>query len=776
MPAPGGNCTIRVLKHIETHPERMALWSMRQGQVTFKDVAQRAGFQQKQLSLCGIVPGDTVVVMALPSPDLYATLLALMGMGCPVVFVEPWMTVQNIDRALAVLSVKALLADGFGRLWRLKSPALRRLPCLPVATTQPHGREEFRVIPVDPEQAAIISFTSGTTGAAKGVVRSHKYLWDLHEILVKYGGDNQLSGPDLAVFPNVALFHLGTGRGSLLVPPTWSVTALQRMHELDRSLWPQSLSCGPAFLKHLLDFNLQFPSFRTVHVGGAMIECDLLERALSALPRAHVKQVYGGTEVEPIAFVDARTSLNHSRSKGYVHALNVGLPISEIKTQWDEQGILWVSGPNVCPEYLGNPQETALNKRREEDGTLWHCTGDRILQDENGLWFAGRRQQSFEDFLAEQKIYAKLGHSRAFIRRDSHKNPLIIADDGVRHVASVAGEVLGRTVPVWNAFIVRDKRHRSRIDRTNTWERGLRMLRFWTYMKERSPLAVLIVLASGPIVSGYLMKSVFLNCSALPVGKCFDVRGNLIFGLSALLASVAFLVEARLMDELKDLEKDKQANPGRPLPRGLLSVREVEKAILVLLLLLFFTALIFHLFAGATLAAGLLAFSTGYLWLMYKEFYVGQWLAKFPLLYALSHQLVGIPLYMFGLILFAPALVSHPMAWAFVGINVFASLTYEFSRKLKPDSHPAALTYRQIYGLGKSSLIALAFQLCAMGVSLYAARSMKAVAALIFLQAATATLIAVHGVRDNLHKAVEGFAALLMLVSAWLGLFLLLRW
>ena len=41
-----------------------------------------------------------------------------------------------------------------------------------------------------------------------------------------------------------------------------------------------------------------------------------------------------------------------------------------------------------------------------------------------------------------------------------------------------------------------------------------------------------------------------------------------------------FFAELRLMDELKDYEKDLIAHPERPLPRGLLSREEVRAAVL----------------------------------------------------------------------------------------------------------------------------------------------------------------------------------------------------
>lgn len=777
MPAPNGNCTIRALEKIQIQPERLAVWSLRHGAISFGRFGEMAAWQQLRCHKMGIESGDVVVVMALPSPSLYAALVALMGLGCPVVFVEPWMPVQQIEQVLSKLSPKALFADSFGNLWSLRSRLLRSLKKVRVddLTEMRTDSSHLEIKAVEPARPAIFSFTTGTTGIPKGVVRTHEYLWQLHEILYKYGDEASLDGPDLTIFPNLVLFHIGAGRGSLLVPTNWSITALQRIRELNKDLWPQSLSCGPAFLKRLLEYNLQSPSLRSIHVGGAMVECDLLEAAVKALPRTNIRQVYGGTEVEPVSFCDANVSLENSRRKGYMHALNVGFPIQELKTQWDDQGILWVSGPNVCPEYVTDAEANKHNKKRDSEGILWHRTGDRILQDESGFWYAGRADQSLEDFLFEQKLYARLGHSRAFLYRDAKSDGIVVADDEVRHVERIAKSIGNNDFKVWNAIIARDRRHRSRIDRAGTWRKGLRMQRWWIYIKERSPLFVLLLLAAGPVVSGFFLGQVHGQCNQLPRSVCLQTQPSAALAILAIVSSVLFMVLARMMDEMKDFEKDKLANPGRPLPRGLISTQEMGRAIVgAFSVLLLLSA--GHLLLSAQLQGLLMAISAVYLWLMYKEFYIGSFLAGYPLLYALSHQIVGVPLYLYGVSLFSSMFAEQELAWLYVGVNVCASISYEFTRKLKPDAHPAAQTYRQIYGLQKSAAIAIFFQTVSIFLAAIMLRSgVSAAVPLLVVQGLALLMIFQQVIRDKSHKASEGIAALSVLFAAWVGVFTVFR-
>jgi acyl-coenzyme A synthetase/AMP-(fatty) acid ligase len=774
--APNGNCTIRALQMINAHPEKLALWSVSGGSLSFERFGELSSAIQRKIEAHGLTGGDAVVVMALPSPLLFATLVALMGLGCPVVFVEPWMPSGQISSVLNLTGAKAFWGDAFGNVWRLRCRHLRSLPRIDFVRSEELAEGgELKIVQLDSNQAAIISFTSGTTGLPKGVVRSHSYLWTLHEILVKYGHDDQLEGPDLTIFPNLVLFHIGTGRGSVLVPQDWSLSALRRIHEMERELSPQSLSCGPAFLERIIGHNLYPQSLRQLHVGGALVECSLLESALRVLPRASIHQVYGGTEVEPVAIADARVSLENSRRKGYVHALNIGSPISEIRTRFDDEGILWVAGPNVCSEYLAGHADNILNKHRDAGGVLWHRTGDRILSDEEGFWFAGRSTQTFDDFLFEQKLYAKLGHTRAFLHRDLNGHGLLIADDDCDHVRASASNVTSESLPVRIGTLLRDRRHRSRIDRQGTWERSLRMQRWWTYLKERSPLVVLLLLSAGPLVSGFFLSQVHGDCAASGRSGCLRNSPSITLSLLAIFSSVIFMVLARMMDELKDFEKDKLANPLRPLPRGLVSTVEMSRAILIVFCILLLCSGGF-LLAGAPFAALLLFSSAVYLWLMYKEFYFGKRLADFPLIYSFSHQLVGVPLYLFGVTLYSPDFAGASAAWLYVGINVASSLSYEFTRKLKPDAHPAAQTYRQIYGLRRAGALALLFQIIAVLLSLQGLQDgFQGTTVLLVVQLFVCLNLGVVMTGDSFHKAAEGLAALAVLVSAWMGLFVFLK-
>lgn len=783
MPSRSGNCAERVLTQLAMAPDKVALWSSVSGEFSFAQVCQKSAQFQKGFVAAGLQKGDSVLLLCLPGPEFYSALLALLAAGVTAVFLEPWMPQSHLNQALQHAGLKYVLADSFGTFWRLRSSQLRRLPVLRLSELMlsKATAADFEVVPVDPAHIATVTFTSGTTGLPKGIARSHAYLWELHELLEKYSGESQLTGPDLSVFPNLALFHLGTGRGSVLVPRNWSPKPLLQLANDRSELQPHSITCGPTFMKQMLDSNLIFESVRCINLGGALIDCELMQRVLESYPNAKVRMIYGGTEVEPVCVVDARESLERSRAQGNSHATFLGQPISELDTRIDSDGVLWVSGPNVCGEYLIGSEHDRLNKVYDENRRLWHSMGDRIQVDRDGFWFCGRSAQPLDDFLDEQSLYRELGHTRAFLHRTESNHLFLIGEDGFAALERAARSVVKAPVEVIAGRIIRDRRHRARIDRHRTWCTALRFARFGRYLKERSPIHVLMVLALGPLVSGWT----FAKHLSLCVDQCLG-RLNLFLMAVGLLLSIAFLVAARAMDEIKDSEKDKTAHPARPLPRGLLHPDELRSFLFALLSLMIIFGFVL-LFVSYNVPGLLFLFATVYLWLMYKEFYVGKWLSNFPLLYALSHQIVVVPLYFFAIALFIEPSKFEKMlpnftaiVWLYVVANMFASMTYEFSRKLQPDKHKDAQTYRQIYGLRKASFLSLIFaaiSFVSFGVlSIYVGDIAGTSGSLFQFVLAVfhvflILLLTMHAFRDGLHKLIEALSALLFIATAWSLLF-----
>ncbi len=225
--------------------------------------------------------------------------------------------------------------------------------------------------------------------------------------------------------------------------------------------------------------------------------------------------------------------------------------------------------------------------------------------------------------------------------------------------------------------------------------------RWLAYIRERYPVAVYVLLSSGYVLTGWSLTHSTL--SALPI----------VFGVACFML---FFFTLRLMDELKDYDKDVIAHPERPLPSGLLGRDQARRGIVTSMLAM----LGLSAFGGLVLApvCGALYLSiSAYLWLMYKEFYFGQRLQQFPMVYAVSHQIIGIPMIYFATSLFDIGILDQPLVLAASLLTLGAFFSYEVCRKLDPSAHPVLKTYLSVYGRPRTVLIVLVAELVAAGAA-----------------------------------------------------------
>jgi acyl-coenzyme A synthetase/AMP-(fatty) acid ligase len=459
------------------NPQGLALWlpgRSARSTTRFGELLDRAARVQGVLQAHGLRPGDAVLVLDSPGPRLYATVMAVLAMGASIILVEPWMRLRSIDLAVRTASPTLYVANWFGWIWGAGVPAVRAIRQWVSARSldRAAAAQPLRVEPVDANTTGVLTFTSGTTGVPKGVVRTHGLLLEQHQVLSRSLQLHRFKGPDLCVLPNFVLANLASGRGTLLVPPAWSATDLRRVDELTGGLRPETTTCGPGFLLRLMR-SARASSLRSIHVGGALTDCWILEEGFQRWPDAAWHSVYGSTEAEPVAVGDAPAAVRKSRAAGYFQTLYLGHPVPEIRADVRDDG-LWVAGPHVCPFYVGDIEANRTQKRRDGEGRIWHCMGDRVGvtdPEDGGWWYQGRTSQLPGDFALEQQVYARLGSSKSFIHRAADGRVALVGEG----VGALADEFPGVDACV-EARIYRDPRHRARIDRRQTLRRGPRWL------------------------------------------------------------------------------------------------------------------------------------------------------------------------------------------------------------------------------------------------------------------------------------------------------------
>ena len=277
------------------------------------------------------------------------------------------------------------------------------------------------------------------------------------------------------------------------------------------------------------------------------------------------------------------------------------------------------------------------------------------------------------------------------------------------------------------------------------------MGKWLTYSKERFPAVVYFILSAGfSLSSNYILFDSF---------SIFGFTGSL-------LGVLLFFFELRLMDECKDHKKDKIAHPNRPIPRGLLTLQQVKRAIKYILGGMFGYAFILGL--ALNVYAGIYYFLlTIYLYLMYREFFISKWLNKKPLLYAVSHQLILIILCAFVFSCFSEYEVFSKQCFQYSFLVFCSFFSYEICRKLDPNSHIILKTYLNVLGIKK--VFGLVFVL-SLG-SFLTLMAQPYPSSVILIPASLCLLLSVGILlfNKNFYKLTEAIASVSLLLNIWSG-------
>ena len=153
----------------------------------------------------------------------------------------------------------------------------------------------------------------------------------------------------------------------------------------------------------------------------------------------------------------------------------------------------------------------------------------------------------------------------------------------------------------------------------------------------------------------------------------------------------------RVFDEHKDFAADCKHYPDRLLSRGIITLRELK--------ILGGTAIAIELILSVLRGIPALTatlFALGFSLLMLKEFFVGAWLKRNFLIYALSHMLI-MPL--FALVVYSFTTGSFPWHapgwfWVYAFVGNFVTQNWEVSRKIRApgDEIEGVDSYSKIFG------------------------------------------------------------------------------
>ena len=386
------------------------------------------------LQSLGLARGDRVAIMMPNVPQYPATVAAILRAGYVIVNVNPLYTARELEHQMKDSGAKAIviienfaatlqkciantqikhvvLASMGDRLGGLKGMivnfVVRKVKKLVPAFSLPGAVRyndaiakgqgaPFSAPQIGPDDVAVLQYTGGTTGVAKGAVLLHRNLianvlqseaWNEPVMKQIPAGEQSTSVCALPLYHIFAftvnmMLSLRNGGKVILIPNPRDLPAV--LKELSKHTFHSFPAVNTLFngLANHPDFNTVDWSHLKVSVGGGMAVQGAVAKLWLEKTGCPICEGYGLSETSPSA------TCNPVTSKEFSGTIGLPLPSTYIKILDDnghevplgQAGEIAIKGPQVMAGYWQRPDETA--KVMTADG--YFKSGDIGIMDERG--------------------------------------------------------------------------------------------------------------------------------------------------------------------------------------------------------------------------------------------------------------------------------------------------------------------------------------------------------------------------------------------------------
>lgn len=393
--------------------------------LSFRELAAEVDAWVARLQAKGVRAGDRALVMVRQGLPLIAAAFALFKLGAVPVIIDPGMGRKNFLACVARSRPRVLLgiplAQVMSHVFRRAFASVEVRVWASGSTTAQLSaggkivNHKSLIVTSAASDLAAVLFTSGSTGAPKGVCYEHG-MFEAQVRLVRDAYDIRPGEVDLPLLPIFALFNPALGMTTVVpeldparpadVDPAKIVQAI-RQEGVTNSFGSPTL--WRKIFDHCLVQQVTLPSLQRVLCAGAPVPPSLWADARRVLPNGRLHSPYGATEALPVASRSGESVPETSspgtlvgqplpRNRVKIIALHDG-PLATLgdTRELDRGGIgeIVVTGPSVTKVYDALPEATARAKIAgvQPDGSpvTWHRMGDAGCLDAEGrLWFCGR--------------------------------------------------------------------------------------------------------------------------------------------------------------------------------------------------------------------------------------------------------------------------------------------------------------------------------------------------------------------------------------------------
>jgi long-chain acyl-CoA synthetase len=433
-----GDATMNLAHLLDPHPDADVAIISRNTSTTYGELRDQIGRLRGGLVELGVGMGDRVAIVCGNDRHFVISYLATIGIGAIAVPLNPASPSPELQHEIAVVEPVAIIMDPkVVAAWSEMSPTA--VPSVQhVIVTEgeaPDGvqgldellaADPLPIVDVDGDTLAVMMFTSGTAGAPRAAMLSHRNL--ASNIEQALTARDQMKQGDI-VYGVLPLFHI-FGLNVLLGVSLRVGATLVLVQRFDPSTAVESITsrritvvpgAPPMWIAFAHFDELPADSFATVRIalsGASRLPPAVAMRCEERFG-LRIAEGYGLTEASPVVTSSAGMEPRY----GSVGHSVTGVEVRLIGDDGDDvvvgdTGEIWVRGPNVFQGYYREPEATA----RVLDADGWLHTGDLATVDDDGWLYLVDRSKDLiivsgfnvypaevEDVLANHPAVAGVG-------------------------------------------------------------------------------------------------------------------------------------------------------------------------------------------------------------------------------------------------------------------------------------------------------------------------------------------------------------------------------